>query len=676
MHPTQTPHPRRWPQLLQVRLALLGMCAVVCAVGLTGWALLERAERDTVADRQRIELVEAEQAAKLLDQGVRSQLAALGVIGRGIDPAIVGNPDELERLLRSRPLLLSQFDSVFVARSDGQMQLIHNDKGWSRPQVNLADRSYFREAVHTGLPVVSEPLVGRVAVEPVVVLAQPLHRDGQVVGVIGGGIRLRSHPLLAGLASATGRGTALVMVTDVTGHIVSHPEADLVGSPVRAESRLGEALTRWEAAGAPLRSNALAVSDTQSLGAVAGIPVANWLLWRLEQRQDVMAPLAAARDHALRTGALVAGVLAVALLAALWWLLRPLRVLTARSARLFDDPQDPDLGWPTAQGEIGELVDVLKQVGTSQRQLERQNTAVLRQLRSVMTAAPLGIMLTRDRRFELVSAEACRMLGLSENQLLGQPAQTIFASNEAYQQLGSKVAASFLRRDPYVGEQEFLGADGRRFWGRLRGQAVDWEDPGAGTIWTLADISEQVVARAQLEWAASHDSLTGLANRNALQHRLDSVLAARPQSKPAALLMLDLDRFKPVNDAHGHAAGDAVLRGVVGAITGCVRGGDLVARIGGDEFAVLLERCPSEVAHRVAADISAAVAACRVAWSGASLTVGVSVGVAVLSDELADTAAWMAAADAACYEAKGASRKSVDGALRKPLRLIRPETSR
>ncbi len=663
--------PRHWTRLLQVRLALLGLSAVVCAVGLTIWALMERAEQATLAERQQLEIIEVERTAALLDQRVRSQIEALAVVGRGIPAAAIGNAGVLESLLRAQPLLTSQVDVVFVAGLDGRMQVIHDDNGWRRPAVNLADRAYFREVIATGRVVVSEPIIGRVALQPVVVIACPLTDGERVVGVISAGIRLRTHSLLAGLGGSVGHAdSALVMVTDTTGIIVAHPDAGLVGSPLEAEARLQPVHAAWAAAGSALQQQGMTVSTDRALAAVAGMPRANWLVWRLEPRDAVLAPLGAARAHALRTGAAVALALTLLLLATLWWALRPLRLLKARAGRLFDENLDPQDDWPAVGGEIGALAAVLRRVGAQQRLLEKQNALVLQQLSSVMAAAPLGIMLTRDRRFELVNAEACRLLGRSRDELLGQPGQIIYASNEEYQRLGPRVGAAFQRREAFVAEMEFLRGQGQRFWGHLRGQPVDWDDADAGTIWTLADISDQIFAREQLEWAANHDVLTGLANRKALQQRLDRIVAAQPQAQPAALLVLDLDRFKPINDRHGHAAGDVVLRAVAHAIVSRVRGGDLVARVGGDEFAVLLERCPADVANRVAEDIHRAVDEVRADWHDTALSVGVSIGVAALADEFGDTGTWMAAADAACYDAKAAGRGTVRHATRPPLRLI------
>ncbi|TXC66555.1 diguanylate cyclase [Piscinibacter aquaticus] len=225
-------------------------------------------------------------------------------------------------------------------------------------------------------------------------------------------------------------------------------------------------------------------------------------------------------------------------------------------------------------GEIGRLARVLRHVGAERAQLESFNAQVMRRLSSVMAAAPVGICFTRDKRFELVSDEFCRLFGRTEAEMLGQPASTIYASNEDYQRLGGEVGRAFADHRPYLGEWPMLRADGTRFWGQLRGRPVADGDPSAGTIWTIADISEQVAAREQLEWSATHDALTGLANRKLFSQRLARVVEALPRSMPAVVVMIDLDHFKPINDRAGHAAGDAMLKAVAAAITSRVRATD------------------------------------------------------------------------------------------------------
>jgi diguanylate cyclase (GGDEF)-like protein len=128
---------------------------------------------------------------------------------------------------------------------------------------------------------------------------------------------------------------------------------------------------------------------------------------------------------------------------------------------------------------------------------------------------------------------------------------------------------------------------------------------------------------------------------------------------PATLLAVDLDRFKAVNDGGGHAAGDAVLRRVVEVLRESIRNKDTVARLGGDEFAVVLEKATPERARAVAFQIQRVLNPLLVEWNGQTHAVGASLGVATITNGYESTEAWMAAADAACYEAKRTQRGQV-----------------
>lgn len=290
------------------------------------------------------------------------------------------------------------------------------------------------------------------------------------------------------------------------------------------------------------------------------------------------------------------------------------------------------------------------------------NAALLAKLRSVLAAAPVGIAFTRDQRFELVSLALCLQFGREEQDLLGRSMRVVFGSDTDYEAFVAAVEVSLQADEPYTGEYRMMRADGTLFWAELRGQRHDPEDPDAGTIWTFTNVDRRIAERTELEWSATHDPLTGLANRKAFELQGKRVVEALPRSLPAALVMIDLDRFKPINDTEGHAAGDAMLKAVANAITSQVRAGDLVVRQGGDEFALLLTRCPPEAALRVAENVRAAVAAIALPWQGKELRVGASLGVASLSEHTQDFDAWTAQADAACYKAKADGRNAVRAA--------------
>nr|WP_239522276.1 GGDEF domain-containing protein [Geodermatophilus sabuli] len=180
-----------------------------------------------------------------------------------------------------------------------------------------------------------------------------------------------------------------------------------------------------------------------------------------------------------------------------------------------------------------------------------------------------------------------------------------------------------------------------------------------GAVVAMADVTTQREMEAALRAAAVHDPLTGLPNRTLLVDRLGQFLPAGRRGEPGlAVLFCDLDGFKPVNDAAGHAVGDEVLVSAVRRLQAAVRPGDTVARIGGDEFVVLCPGVDSPEAAQVIADrITQAFAAPLHCGRGSEHRVGVSVGVAVGGPgDTPETV--LAAADAAMYRVKDGRRSA------------------
>jgi diguanylate cyclase (GGDEF)-like protein len=161
---------------------------------------------------------------------------------------------------------------------------------------------------------------------------------------------------------------------------------------------------------------------------------------------------------------------------------------------------------------------------------------------------------------------------------------------------------------------------------------------------------------ARLRALADHDTLTPLLNRRAFMRELGRAMAfCRRYGAPAAVLYLDLDGFKAVNDAYGHLAGDAALRRVADLLAAHIRESDAAARLGGDEFAVLLVQADAAVARAKADALAALIAAEPFAWEGERFSLGASFGVRVFEDQSGPDA-WLAEADAAMFVRKRSSR--------------------
>ena len=182
----------------------------------------------------------------------------------------------------------------------------------------------------------------------------------------------------------------------------------------------------------------------------------------------------------------------------------------------------------------------------------------------------------------------------------------------------------------------------------------------------LAITAENAQLTRALQYQATHDPLVDLVNHREFNVRLREV-AGRKQ-EPCALVFIDLDRFKEINDRGGHAAGDEALRRVSEILKVHARASDTAARLGGDEFALLLPGCPGERAEQVAREALAAIEEFVLHWEGGHyFRVGASMGVAWAEPGAADAAALLRVADAACYAAKNAGRGRIE---------VRPATVR
>ncbi len=168
-------------------------------------------------------------------------------------------------------------------------------------------------------------------------------------------------------------------------------------------------------------------------------------------------------------------------------------------------------------------------------------------------------------------------------------------------------------------------------------------------------------ATSKLEYLALHDPLTGMLNRRAFEKGLEIALHASRRSADhgATLCFVDLDHFKEVNDACGHAAGDALLRSVAALFSRHMRAGDRVYRIGGDEFAIILDGCSPQDARRIAEGLCKAIAALQFTWGGHTFRIGASIGLARIENRSTSAAALLEGADAACYVAKRGGRSRV-----------------
>ncbi|MCP3690272.1 MAG: EAL domain-containing protein [Gammaproteobacteria bacterium] len=203
-----------------------------------------------------------------------------------------------------------------------------------------------------------------------------------------------------------------------------------------------------------------------------------------------------------------------------------------------------------------------------------------------------------------------------------------------------------------------VSRSGERF--SIQGTAApmfDSKGNSIGVVLVFKDVTDSRRMQKMMVHQATHDPLTDLVNRSEFEERLTkAIINAQNLKNDQALLFLDLDQFKIVNDAAGHVAGDELLRQVSTLLASQLRRRDTLARLGGDEFCILLESCPLHKAKRVADILIDAIREYRFIWEDKTYRIGVSIGVVAITPNSGDKNELMTRADRACYAAKDLGR--------------------
>jgi diguanylate cyclase (GGDEF)-like protein/PAS domain S-box-containing protein len=261
----------------------------------------------------------------------------------------------------------------------------------------------------------------------------------------------------------------------------------------------------------------------------------------------------------------------------------PMTRLTQFSSQLASGDLDHPLHW-RSRNEVGRLAQHMDQMRVALRSSMSEQKAILNNIH-------VGVMFVRGHQVQMANPEAERIFGYAPGSMLGLPTSALSLADEiAAADSELHRAAIALEIDgSYALELRLKRQDGTPFWALMRGSATDTDPVMGGSIWVFEDISKRKLAEAEITTLAFYDALTQLPNRRLLMERLKQALAGnRRAGHDGALLFVDLDNFKALNDSLGHDAGDLLLKQVAERLTSSVRSGDTVARTGGDEFVVVL----------------------------------------------------------------------------------------
>ena len=298
-----------------------------------------------------------------------------------------------------------------------------------------------------------------------------------------------------------------------------------------------------------------------------------------------------------------------------------------------------------------DVSDRIRAEGEARRMHERFQAA--------FHAAPTGMALARADDGVLVEVNdgLASMLRRDVDDLTGGSFRDIAHPDDLHE-LVEAITQVAVDGRPRSLQGRYVRSDGTVLWGATSISVMTDPTGEPMVIAHVLDVTQQMVSAEQLSWSANHDVVTGLSNRSHFLERLDQALRVH-EGRDVAVLFLDLDRFKVVNDSLGHAMGDELLRAMAARITASVRDDDLVARFGGDEFTVLLTDAPLDVARAVAERVLTALSdPVRLGQADVDVTASIGLAYAVGSDVDADD--MVRDADAAMYRAKDQGRNRIE----------------
>lgn len=632
------------------RLVLLVLGLGVPFLGYIVYNAAEQLARERVVAKER-SLAFARIVAARIDDYVGDVNQLLATLSYTV-PAAPGSAADNDALLRRLgPNLPSHVNNVAVWDAAG------NNVGSLDPVLrahpfSVADRSYFRAALGGHELAVEAPIVSRSNGEAIVQFARAVTRGETAVGVVSASIQLKQMQSLLNPEGAL-PAASVITVMDQRGIILTRSiDPDRwIGQSVATQHGIMEAIAQREGVS---ESEGRTLDNVGRLGAFTTAHSVPWFVYVGVPTEAALAPLRRQLLENLLMGvaAIVLGFIIAALIGES--IARPLRQLAKDAAVLAQG----DLGHRSEVsgfGETGRLAGSLNAMAQALNDRALAHARSEQRLRLITDNVPAFISyIGHDRRYKFVNAMYRDLFGLGPEDLLGKTVEEIRGEG-AYQQIRPRLDEA-LGGLPVHFEQTYHDPKGAR---TLNITYLPDYGEGDGTevrgVYVMGvDVTQRKALETKLARMAQHDQLTGLPNRYLLHDRLAQACArSQREGLQIALFYVDLDGFKRINDTHGHAAGDAILQEIARRATVMVRATDTVARIGGDEFVILMEGFFSyKQLEGVGRKIIAAFEAPFMV-EGRALELSASIGVATFPP----SKSWeelLATADAAMYEAKAA----------------------
>lgn len=654
---------------LRTKTSLLLVAVATVAVTVMGLFFLQQFEaslRQTILDGADTLSVRASaEVASFLEDSLRDTAAIAANLPAGALQQ--GKLAELEAYFARMLEVYPKFENgIFIL--DAQGRLVVDMPAFAEMRgKDFSHRAYFRDTRATGRGLIGAPYISSRHEQPVLTFTMPLHDPaGTFQGLVAASVILTSPQALGGLREERYGQSGYFYIIDTARNMILHPEAERIlrqDVPVGANLLLDRAIDGFEGSGETINSRGVAM-----LASFRRVPGTRWILGAQQPTAEAFAPVTAMRWKFIGFGLLSA---AGAGLFGAWLLRRITRPLLSLRQTALDLalPETPAEAFAAAGALAeqqalclpGDEISALNQAFSQLYQRLGTTLATVQGAaqdweRTFDAVQDVVFILDREQRIRRINRAAARLLRIDPATAAGQPFYPLVHGAdqppEDCPQQQSLLKGVNLTRERLIPAFNVVFEE-------TTSPLFDGDGRPFGVVHVWRDLTERREAEEKIRLMAYSDHLTGLPNRASLKLRLGQLLAQASQTGDrVAVLFLDLDRFKQINDTLGHTAGDRFLQAVAGRLEACLRRIDTVARQGGDEFVILLPGFQgAEAVTRVAQKLLAALAE-PLALQGQILHSSGSIGIALYPEDGRDVDTLLKHADAAMYRAKDAGRNA------------------